>query len=37
MAEVYKGDLGTMLPDTYGLDSFLKDFTLEKSEIMGMV
>lgn len=30
-AEVYKGDLGTMLPDTYGLISFLKDFTLEKA------
>ena len=32
-AEVYKGDLGTMLPDTYGLDSFLKDFTLEKAKL----
>lgn len=29
--KVYKGDLGTMLPDTYGIDSFLKDFSLEKA------
>lgn len=29
--EVYKGDLGTMLPDTYGIESFLKDFSLEKA------
>jgi len=32
-SDVYKGDLGTMLPDTYGLDSFLKDFTLDKSKL----
>ena len=32
-AETYKGSLGTMLPDTYGLDSFLKDFTLEKAKL----
>ena len=31
--EVYKGSLGTMLPDTYGLDSFLKDFTMEKAKL----
>lgn len=31
--ETYKGGLGTMLPDTYGLTSFLKDFTLEKAKL----
>lgn len=30
--KVYNGDLGTMLPDTYGIDSFLQDFTLEKAK-----
>ena len=32
-AETYKGSLGTMLPDTYGTDSFLMDFTLEKAKL----
>jgi nicotinate phosphoribosyltransferase len=32
-AETYKGSLGTMLPDTYGLNSFLNDFTLEKAKL----
>jgi nicotinate phosphoribosyltransferase len=32
-SEVYDGDLGTMLPDTYGLDSFLKDFSLGKAKL----
>jgi nicotinate phosphoribosyltransferase len=32
-AETYRGALGTMLPDTYGLDSFLKDFSLEKAKL----
>lgn len=31
--ETYKGRLGTMLPDTYGLTSFLKDFTVEKAKL----
>jgi len=31
--ETYKGSLGTMLPDTYGLTSFLKDFSLEKAKL----
>jgi nicotinate phosphoribosyltransferase len=31
--ETYHGSLGTMLPDTYGLDSFLKDFTSEKAKL----
>lgn len=30
-AEVYKANLGTYLPDTYGLDSFFKDFDYEKA------
>jgi nicotinate phosphoribosyltransferase len=29
----YKGSLGTMLPDTFGLESFLKDFSLEKAKL----
>ena len=32
-AETYKGSLGTMLPDTYGLTSFLNDFSLEKAKL----
>lgn len=32
-SETYRGALGTMLPDTYGLDSFLKDFSLEKAKL----
>jgi nicotinate phosphoribosyltransferase len=32
-SKVYKGSLGTMLPDTFGLDSFLKDFSLEKAKL----
>ncbi len=32
-SEVYDGDLGTMLPDTYGLESFLKDFSLGKAKL----
>lgn len=31
--ETYSGNLGTMLPDTYGLTSFLKDFSLEKAKL----
>ena len=31
--ETYNGSLGIMLPDTYGLTSFLKDFSLEKSKL----
>lgn len=31
--ETYKGSLGIMLPDTYGLTSFLKDFSLEKAKL----
>ena len=31
--DVFKGSLGTMLPDTYGLTSFLNDFSLEKSKL----
>ena len=31
--ETYKGSLGTMLPDTFGLNSFLKDFSLEKAKL----
>jgi nicotinate phosphoribosyltransferase len=31
--ETYGGSLGTMLPDTYGLTSFLKDFSLEKAKL----
>lgn len=31
--ETYKGDLGTMLPDTFGIESFLKDFSLEKAKL----
>lgn len=31
--ETYKGDLGTMLPDTYGIESFLKDFSVEKAKL----
>jgi len=31
--ETYKGDLGTMLPDTFGIDSFLRDFSLEKAKL----
>jgi nicotinate phosphoribosyltransferase len=29
----FDGSLGTMLPDTYGLDSFLKDFSLGKAKL----
>jgi nicotinate phosphoribosyltransferase len=36
-AEVYKGSLGTMLPDTYGINSFLKDFTMEKAKLWDSV
>lgn len=32
-SQTYKGDLGTMLPDTFGLNSFLKDFSLEKAKL----
>jgi nicotinate phosphoribosyltransferase len=30
-ADVYKAQLGTYLPDTYGLESFFKDFDYEKA------
>lgn len=36
-AKVYQGALGTMLPDTYGIDSFLKDFTLDKAKLWDSV
>jgi len=32
-AKTYKGSLGTMLPDTYGTDSFLKEFTMDKAKL----
>lgn len=32
-SDTYKGDLGTMLPDTYGIDSFLGDFTLKRAKL----
>lgn len=32
-SETYGGSLGTMLPDTYGLTSFLKDFSLGKAKL----
>lgn len=32
-SNTYKGRLGTMLPDTYGTDSFLKDFTMDKAKL----
>ena len=31
--ETYKGRLGTMLPDTYGLTTFLNDFSVEKAKL----
>lgn len=31
--QTYNGDLGTMLPDTFGIDSFLRDFSLESSKL----
>ena len=31
--KVYSGALGTMIPDTYGIDSFLQDFTREKAKL----
>jgi nicotinate phosphoribosyltransferase len=31
--QTYKGDLGIMLPDTYGIASFLTDFSLEKAKL----
>jgi len=31
--ETYKGSLGTMLPDTYGIESFFKDFSVEKAKL----
>lgn len=31
--QTYGGSLGTMLPDTYGLTSFLNDFSLEKAKL----
>jgi nicotinate phosphoribosyltransferase len=31
--ETYKGSLGTMLPDTFGLTSFLNDFSLEYAKL----
>lgn len=31
--EVYNGDLGTALPDTYGIDAFLKDFNLQHTKM----
>jgi nicotinate phosphoribosyltransferase len=31
--EAYDGGLGTMLPDTYGIESFLKDFSLQKAKL----
>jgi len=32
-SDTYNGSLGIMLPDTYGTDSFLLDFTLEKAKL----
>lgn len=32
-ANTYNGDLGTMLPDTFGLESFLKDFSLKRAKL----
>lgn len=32
-SDTYEGSLGTMLPDTYGLTSFLKDFSLRKAKL----
>jgi nicotinate phosphoribosyltransferase len=32
-AKVYQGALGTMLPDTFGIESFLHDFTLDKAKL----
>lgn len=31
--DAYDGGLGTMLPDTYGIESFLKDFSLQKAKL----
>lgn len=31
--ETYKGSLGTVLPDTFGTKSFIKDFSLEKAKL----
>jgi len=31
--ETYIGNLGIMLPDTFGVESFLKDFTLDKAKL----
>lgn len=31
--EIYKGELGTMLPDTFGIDSFLKDFNVKRAKL----
>jgi len=31
--KTYKGTLGTMLPDTFGIDTFLRDFSLEKAKL----
>ena len=32
-SNTFHGSLGTMLPDTYGTDSFLKDFSVEKAKL----
>lgn len=32
-SETYKGDLGTMLPDTFGIESFFKDFSTDKAKL----
>lgn len=32
-SDTYEGSLGTMLPDTYGLTSFLKDFSLRRAKL----
>lgn len=31
--QTYGGDLGTMLPDTYGIESFFNDFSMEKAKL----
>lgn len=32
-ADTYKGDLGTMLPDTFGIESFFNDFSTDKAKM----
>jgi len=35
--ETFQGDLGTMLPDTFGLESFLSDFSLQDAKLWDSV